>query len=35
VVLTGIQMLDHPQCAATDFSSLSYFCYGASPIPLT
>jgi acyl-CoA synthetase (AMP-forming)/AMP-acid ligase II len=35
VVPTGIQMmLDHPQCAATDFSSLSYFCYGASPIPL-
>lgn len=35
VVPTGIQMmLDHPQCAATDFSSLEYFCYGASPIPL-
>jgi long-chain acyl-CoA synthetase len=35
VVPTGIQMmLDHPDCATTDFSSLAYFCYGASPIPL-
>ena len=35
VVPTGIQMmLDHPRCATTDFSSLAYFCYGASPIPL-
>ncbi|HEX7035677.1 MAG TPA: fatty acid--CoA ligase [Pseudomonadales bacterium] len=35
VVPTGIQMLlDHPACASTDFSSLKYFCYGASPIPL-
>lgn len=35
VVPTGIQMmLDHPDCPCTDFSSLSYFCYGASPIPL-
>jgi acyl-CoA synthetase (AMP-forming)/AMP-acid ligase II len=35
VVPTGIQMmLDHPQCPSTDFGSLSYFCYGASPIPL-
>jgi acyl-CoA synthetase (AMP-forming)/AMP-acid ligase II len=35
VVPTGIQMmLDHPDCPSTDFSSLTYFCYGASPIPL-
>lgn len=35
LVPTAIQMvLDHPDCANTDFSSLKYLCYGASPIPL-
>lgn len=27
-------LLSHPSAATTDFSSLKYFCYGASPIPL-
>jgi len=35
VVPIGIQMmLDHPKCESTDLSSLKYFCYGASPMPL-
>jgi len=35
LVPTAIQMvLDHPLAATTDFSSLDYLCYGASPIPL-
>lgn len=35
LVPTAIQMvLDHPECEKTDFSSLKYLCYGASPIPL-
>jgi acyl-CoA synthetase (AMP-forming)/AMP-acid ligase II len=28
------QVLAHPDCATTDFSSLRYLLYGASPIPL-
>jgi acyl-CoA synthetase (AMP-forming)/AMP-acid ligase II len=28
------QVLAHPDCASTDFSSLRYLFYGASPIPL-
>ena len=28
------QLLQHPKCRDTDFSSISYLLYGASPIPL-
>lgn len=35
LVPTAIQMvLDHPDSATTNFDSLKYLCYGASPIPL-
>jgi len=35
LVPTAIQMvLDHPHAATTNFDSLKYLCYGASPIPL-
>ena len=35
LVPTAIQMvLDHPSAATTNFDTLKYLCYGASPIPL-
>ncbi len=35
IVPAALQMLlNHPDCAATDFSRIKYIMYGASPIPL-
>ncbi len=35
IVPAALQMLlNHPQCARTDFSRIKYISYGASPIPL-